>query len=379
MRNRNLGLSLVELMVAVTLALITVIVVMQVLSVYEARKRTTTVGNDAQINASVGLFMLDREIRMAGAGLTLPSGFACPQGMNGFFNGATFSNGAPRAPLRIVDGGVVAGVARPDRVQVIHSDAAFGVAPATIVQSMADTTSPITVNSRLGFNQGDLMLVGGDGGNRLCTLMQLSAAPLATGNGWQLAHASDVAFPYNPANPGVAFANAVRYEVGDIVVNLGRFGLRSFGVICNDGGAPAVNNSCDLASWDTLAAPVNPTLAQADSIAPEVYNLQVQYGVAPAGSQSVNEWVDATGATWGDPTAANVARIKAVRLAIVTRGNFERDPENPDELVGPANLVIWNDGEPSDITIPLSDEERRFRYKVVRAIVPLINVIWAGV
>jgi len=100
MRNRNLGLSLVELMVAVTLALITIIVVMQVLSVYEARKRTTTVGNDAQISASVGVFMLDREIRMAGAGLTLPSGFACAPGMNGFYDGATFSDGAPRAPLR---------------------------------------------------------------------------------------------------------------------------------------------------------------------------------------------------------------------------------------------------------------------------------------
>jgi type IV pilus assembly protein PilW len=379
MRNRNLGLSLVELMVAVTLALITIIVVMQVLSVYEARKRTTTVGNDAQISASVGLFMLDREIRMAGAGLTLPSGFACAPGMNGFYDGATFSDGAPRAPLRIIDGGVVGGVALPDRVQVIHSDAAFGVAPATIVQSMADTTSPITVNSRLGLNQGDLLLVGGDGGARLCTLMQLSAAPAATGNGWLLEHDSGGDFPYNPANPDAVFATAMRYEVGDIIVNLGRFGLRSFGVICNDGGVPTATNSCDLASWDTLAAPANPTLAEADSIAPQVVNLQVQYGVAPAGSQSVNEWVDATGATWGDPTAANVARIKAVRLAIVTRGNFERDPENPGDLVGPENLVLWDEGLATELSIPLTDEERRFRYKVVRAVVPLINVIWAGV
>lgn len=379
MRNRNLGLSLVELMVAVTLALITIIVVMQVLSVYEARKRTTTVGNDAQISASVGLFMLDREIRMAGAGLTLPSGFACAQGLNGFYGAATFSNGAPRAPLRVIDGGVVGGVVRPDRVQVLHSDAAFGVAPAIIVQSMADTTSPITVNSRLGLNQGDLMLVGGDGGARLCTLMQLSAAPLATGNGWQLEHDNGGAFPYNPANPDAAFATAIRYEVGDILVNLGRFGLRTFGVICNDGAAPGAGNSCDLASWDTLAAPANPTLAQADSIAPQVVNLQVQYGVAPAGSQSVNEWVDATGATWGNPTAANIARIKAVRIAIVTRGNFERDPEDPDNLVSPDTLVLWDEGLATELSIPLTDDERRFRYKVVRTVVPLINVIWAGV
>ena len=72
---------------------------MQVLSVYEARKRTTTVGNDAEIGAAVGLYMLEREVRMAGAGLTLPAGFACAAGVNLFYERATVSDGAPLAPL----------------------------------------------------------------------------------------------------------------------------------------------------------------------------------------------------------------------------------------------------------------------------------------
>jgi type IV pilus assembly protein PilW len=379
MRTRNRGVSLIELMVAVTLALVTIIVVMQVLSVYEARKRTATVGTDAEMSAAVGLYLLEREVRMAGAGMTLPASFACNPGLNAYYKAATVSNGAQLAPVRIVDGGVVGGVARPDRIRVLRSDAAFGVAPATVIQSMAAASSAVMVHGSLGLAQGDLVLVSASDGTKLCTLMQLSADPVPTGNGWQLSHASGVAYPYNPANPAGAFTTAMQYDVGDIVANLGRLGLRTFGVICNDGGAPGATNSCDLASWDTLAAPANPTLAQADSIAAQVVNLQMQYGVAPAASQTVNQWVDATGGTWAAPTAADLLRIKAVRIAIVTRGNWERDPENPGNLVSPASLVLWDAGQASELSIPLTNDERRYRYKVLRVVVPLINVIWAGV
>ena len=68
----NRGFSIVELMVAVTIAVITGIVVLQVLSIYEARRRTVTVGNDAEMGAAVGLYMVESEVRMAGAGLHLP-------------------------------------------------------------------------------------------------------------------------------------------------------------------------------------------------------------------------------------------------------------------------------------------------------------------
>ncbi len=378
MRNRNRGMSLVELMVAVTLALVTIVVVMQVLSVYEARKRTSTVGNDAEMSAAVGLFMLERQVRSAGAGLTLPTGFACGQGVNGFYDGVTFSNGAPLAPLAIVDGGAVAGVPRPDRLRVLHSDSAFGVAPGTVIQGMAAATSPVMVSTAVGLVEGDLMLVGSADGQKLCTLMQLSDAPDPVGSGLQLPHASGGAFPYNPASPPASFANAIRYDVGDIVVNLGRLGMRTFGVICNDGAAPAVDNSCDLAMWDTLAAPANPTLAEADSVASQVYNLQVQYGVSAVAGAVVTDWVDATGG-WAAPSAVDIERIKAVRIAIVTRGNFERDPEDPTKMVSPAELVLWDAGEATELAIPLTDDERNYRYKVLRVVVPLINVIWAGV
>ncbi len=364
--HRQRGVSLVELMVAVVIAIITVLVVLEVLATYEARKRTTTIGNDAEISAATGLYALERELRMAGAGMTLPTGFACNAGVNLFFDTATASDGALLAPVRIIDGGAV-----PDQIVVIRSDADFGPAPATIVTAMAAPDSSVIVDWNGGLALGNLFLAGSADGNKVCTLMELTRAPQPSGSGFSLEHSSANS-DYNPASPATAFTTPIRYDVGDTITNLGRFGLRTFRVLCSDGAAPGLDNTCNLVSFNTLATPA-PTLANVESISTQVVDLQAQYGVAPANSQTVNAWVDATGGTWAAPTLANLRRIKAVRLAIVTRGNLER------EMVSPATLVLWDEGQPTERTIALSNDQRRYRYKVLTVVVPLINVIWAGV
>ena len=372
-QSRNRGFSLVELMVAVTLAIVTGLAVLMVLSTYESRKRTVTVGNDAELNAAVGSYMVEREVRMAGAGLTGASGMLCPAGYNLQYNGTTQIDGTTLRPVTITDGGVSGGGSPlPDRIQVVRSDAAFGVAPATVVQLMGTPDSNITVIDDVGLGNGDLILASAADGTKICTVMQMSAAPQATGSGWTLAHGS-ASSPYNPADSAAAYTNPVSYDVGDIVTNLGRFGLRTFRVICNDGGTPSLTNACNLVSYDTLASAANPLLGATESISSQVVNFQLQYGVAPAGSQTVDTWTDATGG-WAAPSAANTLRIKAVRMAIVTRGNLER------EIVSPATLTIWDDTlSGTALTMPLSDDERHYRYRVVTVVVPLINVIWAAV
>jgi type IV pilus assembly protein PilW len=114
-----------------------------------------------------------------------------------------------------------------------------------------------------------------------------------------------------------------------------------------------------------------PSLDDVDSLASQVIDVQAQYGVAPDGSQTVSEWVDATGADWTDVSVANQGRIKAVRLAIVTRGHRER------EAVSPPALVLWDAGQPTERAHALSADEQLYRYKVLRVVVPLVNVIWA--
>jgi type IV pilus assembly protein PilW len=363
------GYSLVEMMIAVTLALLTGLAVLTVLQVYEGRKRTVTVGNDAQISASVGLYMLERELRMSGAGFVTPTGLLCNAGINIYYGGATVSNGAPLAAVRITDGGT-----GPDRLRLLRSDSAFGIAPATIVHVMASPAGEINVTGPVGLGNGDLFVVGAADGTKVCTLMQMTRAPQTAASRWDLYHENVTAGPYNPGDPTSVFTNAPTYDVGDIVVNLGQFGMRTYAVLCNDGAAPSATNVCDLGWFDALAAPATPTLANdLQSIAAQVVDFQAQYGVAPSGSQTVSQWVDATGGTWTNPSEADQRRIKAVRIALVTRGNLERD------VVSPQTLVLWDQGLPTQRTLTLTTEQQRYRYKVLSVIVPLVNVIWAGV
>lgn len=369
MRTRHSGFSLVELMIALLLASITAVVVLQVLTNYQARKSTTVGRNDAQMSAAVGLYALEKEVRMSGAGLTIPGGQLCNVGVNLAYGGAAVSNGATVTPVRIIDGG-----AGPDTIEVFRSNSDFGAAPTRLVQAMASAVGTLSVDGSAGLTQGDLIMVGAPDGSKICTLMQLSQDPTANGSGWILTHGSG-ASSYNPADPTLLFASAVTYDVRDKVINLGRYGVRRYSVVCSDGAAPAATNICDLGSYDALAKPA-PTLADIASIAPQVIELQAQYGVAPAGSQKVSQWVDATGATWAAPALADQRRIKALRIALIARGRREGGP------VAPASLRLWEadaDMGTAAVDRPLSADERRFRYQVLSVVVPLINTIWAGI
>ena len=84
---RQRGVTLVELMVGMLIGLLAVIVISQVLLVSEGQSRTTSGGADAQVNGALALYALQRDVQMAGYGLTSsPDVLGCP--INARFNGA---------------------------------------------------------------------------------------------------------------------------------------------------------------------------------------------------------------------------------------------------------------------------------------------------
>lgn len=366
-RTSQKGFSLVELMVAILLASITAVVVLHVLTSYQRRTATLLGSNEAQINAAVALFSLEKDIRMAGAGLTTPvagpasnpGGRLCGVlGVNiADDTGATIYSGEPLMPLRIIDGGD-----GPDTIEILRSDSAAGAAPARLVQTMSAPDADISVDGRLGLAAGDLIMVGAPDGSKRCTMMRLADAPTASGSLWRIKH-----------NLGDFGANEVAYEVRDALVNMGRYGLRRFTVLCNDGALPSEGNNCDLGWYDALVIPdpADATLADLVSLSPQIVELQAQYGIAEGNRDTVTDWVDATGA-WEDPDEGASKQIKAVRISVVARAAREGNE------VAPASLVLWDDdGTDNDRNLVLNDEQRRFRYQVLTVVVPLMNVIWA--
>src|SRR5690606_8292470 len=126
----------------------------------------------------------------------------CPLGINVYYNGTTTSDGAALRPLVIQDGG-----AGSDAIEFLRSDAELGAIPTSIIKNMPNASSIITADSPGGLAQNHLFLVGGKGGGKVCSLMQMSQDPQQTGNGWDLQH-NGGQFLYNPSNPNNVFTTA---------------------------------------------------------------------------------------------------------------------------------------------------------------------------
>jgi len=359
---RQTGVTLVELMVALVIGSIAVLVIQQVMAVFEGQKRTSAGGSDAQVNGAVALFSIEREVRQAGYGLFGGSGSLCPLGINIHYNGTTVSNGGTLRPVVVLDGG-----AGPDAIEFLRSDTDFAAIPTSIIKNMPNASSIITADNNAGLALNQTFLVVGKEGSKVCTLMQMSQDPQKTGNGWNLQHNSGQ-HPYNPANPNNVFTVAPTYEIGDAVVNMGNFVHGRYQVLCDR--LTEVNPT-------TTAAPYG--CANTTPLVDEIVDLQAQYGIAAAGSVQVSQWCDATAGSicgdWSNPLAADVSRIRAVRIAVVARSaQYEK------EQVSPASLALWETGDPGD-TPPsraLTGDERHYRYKVFTTIVPIRNVIWGG-
>jgi type IV pilus assembly protein PilW len=129
--------------------------------------------------------------------------------------------------------------------------------------------------------------------------------------------------------------------------------------------------------------------AGVDAIATGVVLMQAQYGVSDsAESDVVTAWVEPSGGTWGaTPSAADVARIKALRVVLVTRS---RQPDSSQVTAPCTNAAgVANTGPCSfqDAAAPVIDLSgtsvaagktwRHYRYRVLKAVIPLRNVIWS--
>lgn len=382
------GFGLIEIMVGLVIGLIAIMVIGQVAATFEGQKRISTGGSDAQTNGAVALTTLISELRMAGFGLTVPGlGTAtangtllCPLGINIYYDGTIVSNpgagpadGGIVAPVRVVNGAAGAS----DELIVARSDAELGVLATNVQVSVVPPV--VRVNSNMGFDQvGQVFVIGAANGSKVCTLLQLSKTATANGDYWDLEFAAG-GTKYNPANPAATFATFPSYGVGDKVVNLGLRPALGNSLLSQRGFMYrrylVVDDRLVIADQSQLPVSTAYTSANTTPLVDEVVNIQAQYGIALAGSQTVTQWVEPAGPTWGSTslTASDINRIKAVRIAVVSRSaQFDK------EDVSPATLSLWTKINPGDDAPPTyAVPDRKFRYKVLTTVVPMKNVVWS--
>lgn len=340
---RQAGFSLIEILVGMVIGLLASLVIMQVFAVFEGQKRTTTGGVDAQTNGTIATFAMQREILMAGYGLPLFETRNPPMRCTAFTPGGTSIN-----PITVTDGAAGAS----DTITIRYGTSQTAGIPVTItpdtllgLPGMVGTIAH--VDNHLGCQLNDVVLVS---------------------SGTNCAMTSVTAFPDTTHVTLEAVSGAAAVTAGAAVNNASLACITGWGAVVY-----GTNNN-------QLVRNGAPSVAG-------IVNIQAQYGIAAVGSNQVTNWVNATGATWAAPTPANRNRIKAVRIAVVTRnGQMEKNAVTAASCTTAKGTVstgpcAWDDTNVDaapQINLSNDPDWRRYRYRVFEVIIPLRNVIWTG-
>lgn len=369
-RARAAGFTLTEILVGLAIGLLTVLVVLQVLSVAEARQRATTSGSDAVVNATLGLFTIERDARNAGFGLaSVRASIGCEVR---YKHGTTAAGNFTLAPIVLTDGASGA----PDSVQVMASNKNGVTLPTRVSIDHAQADANFFVESDLGVANGDMMVAVPASPSTAtplanwCSLFQVAGA---SGGQNQVPHVSGLS-QWNQAG-AAGVMPAAGYDAGDYLINLGSFVNRTYGINSNALRMVEVNLPTNASTTSELY--------------PDVVQLQAVYGkdTSTPSDDIVDTWTAAA-----PTTAAGWQQVRAVRIALVARGNT-LEPENVT-LDGAAAASTCNSATPHpaalcwrpdpagngvkiDVNINNANPNwRRYRYRVVESTIALRNVIW---
>lgn len=406
----NKGFSLVELMVGLTLGLIVTFVITGVWGVFEKQKSTTTSGATAQETGLIAITQIEQEVRNAGAGFNNNAAFECNTIYSYFKNESnvvtvpapSIPTSGGLAPVVITNG---SGATDSDAIKVLRSSEFLGALPATITDGMPQPSSELNVSFTKGFAEGQLILISqaapeaGSGAgactSNCCTVMQVTQV-----------QDSALKIQHNPGSSGVTYNPAAnyyntspgdtwpKYTTGANILNLGS--LINSDIFIYSKSDSSCSNEATLSASECNLADTSFNLvikrniipgsgASTSVLASNIVNMQAQYGIANSGQQNVVNWVEPTG-TWAVLDSGKMKRIKAIRLALIARS---AKPEaenvtgtctnNAGTNYGPC---AW--GDTSTDKAPLIDlrnttDWQKYRYRVYQIIIPLRNVIWAGV
>lgn len=344
---RQAGFTLVEVLVGLVIGMLATLVIMQVFATFEGQKRTTTGSADAQTNGSIALFTLQRDLQMAGFGLSVFDTQNPPLKCDPTVTVDHDGNGATAQidmfPISIVDGGGASDTVRV-RYATDNASAKNGVAVKIV-----GLTAPVAgVDNNLGCNDGDVVLISS---GKDCVMTRVNDADLTV----DTTH--------------ITLQSAAGVSAGASLACMGKWNQFTYSVVNNQ-----------LQRNDATTTTPTPIVS-------EIVDMQAQYGISDtADSNKITHWVDATGGTWAAPSVVNRNRIKAVHIAVVARNGLL---EKEDVTVacttakGTANNgpCAWDDADLPDAApkIDLSGDAnwKRYRYRVYETIIPLRNMIWS--
>lgn len=351
---RARGISLIELMIGMTIGLIALLVMMQTFSASNAHKSNTVSGADATTAGHIAMTLIERELLNAGAGLTATP---CEEIRVLGSGGVNTISNLPVTIEQDTDADTPTALrSRSDRITIRYSGSSFGSASTPVGMEMPNPSVNTRGKLDIGFRNGDFIMLQEEG--KPCVILQLTDDPKVLGNGtWQFKHQSSGS-TYNPTGKEKNFFPDSKYSENLArIVHMGSGILESrFDLNYRSSGGPAPNSDLQL-------TPIRlATAGTTNAIARNVVALRAQYG-----------WWDSTTKTVSFSSTVKAGAgpndLAAVRVGIVVRAS-QRDPS----YTAPADIKLFEYDNP--ITISLSGDELRYRYRSYETVVPLRNTLW---
>ncbi len=368
------GFSLVEILVGLVIGLLATLVIMQVFSVFEGQKRTTTGSADAQTNGSIALYSITNELKSAAFAM-LPFGYAGIEDsaidciapvVSTAASAVGVSTTSPLSPVIITDGGTGAGAS--DSITIRYGD--NGATGIPIEIGYSNNPPNIVVKNSDSCPKPPAGQVG-----------VAVALPGTTGNGCSIVTVTDV-----PVRLVVASNVYPTITLGS-TAGLPNTPIAGQQLVC-------------LGNWREVTYRVNAGNLERNSSASvsDIVNIQAQYGIAAAGLTSSNPdfnkvtaWVNAVDGVyaenWGPTmTTANRNRIKSVHIAVVARNGLKEKTAVTQPTCSTNRGTVnngpcaWDDTDPITSAAPKIDLSsdaawQNYRYRVFETIVPLRNVM----
>jgi len=342
---RQRGLSLIELMVGIVVSLLVGLAAAGSAKVFTASQRQGISSGGMAVGASTALAAMKSDVASAGLGFFGDSTFKCHSlalsaGTSVKFDGASF------APARITRTGT--GTAATDRLDVLYSTAIDGGANVLIAGTA--TSAAANLLSLLPVSTGQTVLMAPAAPGTTCLVRSVTAVTAA-----EIATPQALTFSSSGTYNQGTFTSAPTFAEEDRIAVLGELRWSRY----------------RLSGTNLLLE--RPMDGSSATLMRNVMGFRVQYGVsADDATTTLSGWVDPTGGTWGSVAGADVNRVRAVRLGLVTRSaQREKEDESGNCVASDAKPQLFGVDVEPDVT-----DWRCFRFRTSVVVVPLRNMVW---
>jgi type IV pilus assembly protein PilW len=341
-RAHTRGFSLVELMIGLVIGLLVSLAALSSLRIFTNEQRQGTVSGAGVLNAAAALGAIKNDVAAVGLGFFDGRRPMCDR-LNLSFGGSALFNSANFSPLSITR------TLGNDQIDVLYAgDVSAG---AALPITTASDGTQIKVDALLPALVGQTVLLS-PATTGLCTVRTVTATVAGTVDTPQILNFGAAGL-HNQAN----FNTAPAYAAHARASLLGQILWHRYRLV--DGNL-------------VLEQPLNGTTAV---LVRNVIALRAEYGVSASGGTTLQDWQDPTDAGWSSLTAANIGRVRALRLGLVTRvAQREKADTSGNCTASAAKPKLFDVEVEPDVT-----DWRCFRFRNSTLVVPLRNLVWGQV